>query len=148
MTRARPAKTSPTTRPHWSRALARLKPCPEAVTWARTQRSLKVAWAKCERGDWMLWFVGKTCAGKPWSDARKPLVVAACACARLALPYTRDQRALAAIKVAERWAHGKATPAEVDSAASAAADARTETLQQCAVIVRRHYPRAPRLGAR
>lgn len=28
--------------------------CPEAIKWAG-RRSLKTAWAKCERVDWMLW---------------------------------------------------------------------------------------------
>jgi hypothetical protein len=48
-------------------------------------------------------------SGPPGSDERRPLVLAACECARLALPYVPngETRPLAAIKAAERWAHGK-----------------------------------------
>ena len=72
----------------------------------------------CERGDWMLWYLGKVDVN------RRRLVLAACNCARLALPHIRagEQRPRLAIETAERWARGDATVtlAEVRAAADAA----------------------------
>lgn len=106
---------------HWTDQLVALGACADAVAWARTQPDPETAWRECPRGDWMLWIAGKY-AGDPGSAARKPLVLAACACARLAYP---DGPATAAritdcLTIAERWAHGTATLAEVRSAAYAA----------------------------
>ena len=132
-------------------------------------------------GDWMLWLVEKL-SGKPESEKRKKLVLAACECARLSLKYVPngEERPLKAIETAEKWAKGKATIDEVRSAAdasyatyTAAADAaaasyatydvayaaayaaayyaaadyavRKSTLKQCADIVRKHYPKVPRI---
>ena len=59
---------------HWSAKLETLHACSDAIEWARKQPSLAVAWAACERGDWMLWLIGRLDASPPWSDERKPLV--------------------------------------------------------------------------
>jgi hypothetical protein len=73
------------------------------------------------------------------------------------LPHTKDQRVLACIETAERWAKGKATIAELREARVAAADAadaaayaaaRTRTLKACAGIVRKHYPKPPKVSRR
>jgi hypothetical protein len=108
--------------PAWTDALAELRACEEAVTWAKGYGSLDAAWAACERGDWMLWLAGRL-GGPPESGQRKTLVLCACACARLALPYvpTGETRPLAAIETAERWARGEATLDEVRVARRAAA---------------------------
>jgi hypothetical protein len=109
-------------------ALVRLGACREARDWVEG-KTITRAWRTCKRGDWLLWYVGRTCAGEPWSEARKPLVRAACECARLALPYTNSKRALACIKTAEEWTGGEATCERVRStttsydAAAYAADA-------------------------
>ena len=110
---------------------------------------------------------------------RRLLVLAACAVARLALPYVarREHRPRIAIETAERWTQGRATLEEVRKAAAAATDAaayaanaaayaanaaaaaanaaaaadaaaRVKTLSACADIVRKHYPRAPRLASK
>lgn len=92
--------------------IAHLSPCCEAMGWARGYPSLAEAWAVCPRGDWMLWLAGKF-AGEPWSKGRKRLVLAACECARLSLPYTQDVRVLRCIETAERWARGEATREEL-----------------------------------
>ncbi len=111
---------------HWTEVLTRLNACPEAVEWAKTQPDLATAWKNCERGDWMLWLAGKW-VGKPESKSRKRLVLAACACARLALPHVRsgEGRPLATIETAERWATGKegVTLSQVHAYAADAADA-------------------------
>ena len=148
-----------------------LKPCSEAMEWAAGYTSPAKAWAECERGDWMLWLTGSL-SGKPGSEARKTLVLCACECARLALPYVTagEKRPLAAIETAERWARDEAgvTLAAADyadcaaahcaaahcaahcadyAAAQCAANAYSANavLKDCADIVRKHYPRPPKI---
>src|SRR3990167_3360030 len=93
---------------HWTDSLTYL-PCPDALKWLRAQPDAQTAWEKSERGDWMLYHAGKL-AGKPGSDARRPLVLAACACARLRLKHVKkcELRPMAAIEISERWARGEA----------------------------------------
>lgn len=64
---------------HWSRRLVKMRACKEAVAWAKTQPSYEVAWDACPRGEWLLWL-----AGRLPSVTRQALVLAECACARLA----------------------------------------------------------------
>ena len=92
---------------HWSDKLT-YSPCAEALTWLKTQPDAQTAWNESERGDWMLYHAGKL-AGEPGSDARRPLVLAACECARLVLPRVKagENRPLLAIETAERWARGE-----------------------------------------
>ena len=110
-------------RPLWINKLNALEPCPEAMEYALTHKTLASAWAKCERAEWMLWLIGKTMN----CDAeRKTLVLVACGCARTALKYvpSDEKRPLAAIEIAERWAKGDATVTlEMVRDASAAAKA-------------------------
>ena len=84
-----------------------LEACPEAIKWLRGQPDVTTAWNNCERGDWMLWLVGKL-SGQPGSEARKKLVLAACGCARLSLKYipADEVRPLKAIQTAESWGRG------------------------------------------
>jgi hypothetical protein len=99
------------------RHLRRLGACPDAVIWAKTQPDPETLWAACERGDWMLWLAART------GVRRQDLVLAACACARLALPYVAvgEPRPLRAIETAERWARGEgASLVDVRTAAYAA----------------------------
>jgi hypothetical protein len=105
-------------------ALKKLNACSEAIEFGSKFPTLQAAWDKCKRGDWMLWYAGKK-SGEPESAKRKKLVLAACACARLALPYTKDPCVLACIETAEKWAGGKATIGELWLARNAvyAADA-------------------------
>ena len=89
----------------------------------------------------MLWLLGRI-AGPAWSDSRKPLVLAACECARLALPYTTDPRVLKCIETAEAWTRGDATKeqvraADADAAAYAAADAAAYAAYAAAANARR-----------
>jgi hypothetical protein len=91
---------------------------------ARGYDSLDAAWSACDRGDWMLWLLGRV-SGAPESEDRKRLVLCACACARTALPFVRsgEERPLRCIETAERWARGEATIGEVREARRAAAAA-------------------------
>jgi hypothetical protein len=87
------------------------------LTWASTQPSRKAAWARCERGDWMLWIAARL------GVDRKLVVAAACACARLALPHVPagEERPRIAIETAEAWCRGEATIEQVRASASSAA---------------------------
>ncbi len=98
-----------------SRQLRQLHACKEAYKWVG-KKTLTEAWATCERGDWMLWYAAKV------NIDRKSLMKAACACARLALPYlpSDELRPARAIETAERWIDGGATVDEVRNAADAA----------------------------
>ena len=143
--------------------LGELNACESAVAWVKSTkcRSLEAAWRKCERGDWMLWYAGKK-SGPVGDERRKKLVLAACECARLALPiwekrYPDDKRVRDCIETAEKWARNEATLEALQvsrrncysaaAAAAAAADAyaaaRSKTLKECADIVRKHYPELP-----
>lgn len=145
------------TEKHWSNELPQ-SACRDALEWAREQDSASSAWRDCQRGDWMLWLLGKWC-GPPDSPSRKKLVLAACACARLALPHVKagESRLLKAIETAEQWARSENTvklqdvriaAADADAAAddaayAAHANARIKTLARCANVVREHYPTPP-----
>ena len=123
--------------------------CGEAIEWAKSHPDPADAWAACERGDWMLWIWGRLRGGEPMSDARRPIVLAVCECARLALRYVPDDegRPREAIELAERWARGgDVSCQELRKAAYAAyadAAARKDTLRECTKIVRRHCPTPP-----
>ena len=106
--------------------LTDLGACKDAVEWAEAYDTLADAWAACGRGDWMLWYAAQFTGG-PRSKSRKRLVLAACGCARLALPHIPDdeRRPLQAVETAEAWARGErgVTLAGVRDAAAYAAHA-------------------------
>ena len=120
--------------PHWSDKLAALKPCADALKWARNQPSAEDAWQSCKRGDWMIWLIGKLDNSKPYSEERKPIVRVACECARLTWQLM-PQKSREALTVVEQWTRGEASAEECNKAADA----------KSADIVRKHYPKAPRL---
>jgi len=108
----------------WIEKLEEFDPCYDAIEWAQIQPDPQTLWNNCERGDWMLWLVGKLSGGTR-SKSRKKLVLAACECARLALPYVKkdEKRPLQAIETTEAWVNGKAKLREVRQAAAYAAAA-------------------------
>ena len=128
-----------------------LDACEEAISAAKQYKTSQELWLDCKRGDWMLWLVGKF-SGEPGCEKRKKLVLTACKCARLALPYvqTGEERPLKAIETTEQWARGEngvtlenveaAAYAVANAAANAAFAAKEDTLKQCADIVRVDYP--------
>ena len=161
-----------------------LSPCAEAVVWLQDWNIPQEAWDACERGDWMLWLLGKL-SGPPESKSREKLVLASCGCARLVVHLAASPNVLMCIEAAERWANGTGTlkdlikaraaayaAADADAAyaaataaytavytAAAAADAATyaadaadaaytarrEILKKCAYVVRRFYPKVPKI---
>ena len=79
-------------------------------------------WENCERGDWLLWVLGKK-AGEPWSIERRKLVGTACKCARLAWEWM-PEKSRNVLVVFECWARGKEisqTDLQVAAADAAAA---------------------------
>jgi hypothetical protein len=138
----------------WHKSLISFKPCEDGKIWALTHNTKQEAWDDCQRGDWMLWYLGKICK----SDAqRKRLVLAACACARLALSHLpkKENRPLRAIEAAESWARddnsitiehvrsaaNAAFAAYAAYAANAAYAAYAATQKTCADIVRLRFPK-------
>ena len=86
------------------RMLRRLGACNDAVEWLKDYNNPVVAWLHCPRGDWLLWLAAHL------GVDREALVRGACACARLVLKYTEDERPRLAIQMAEQWAGGIPRP--------------------------------------
>jgi hypothetical protein len=136
---------------HWTERLGKLGACKEAVEWCLGYKSIEAAWRACEKGNWMLWLAGKL-SGPSGNSKRRKLVLAACECAQISLAYVKpgEKRPAEALKIATAWAMGeKVTLDEVkaaaaDAAAYAADADRKKVLKQCADIVRKYYPSAPR----
>jgi len=108
---------------HWSTKLEKFSPCTDALEWARKQKSPAAAWKSCQRGDWMLWMLGKLDKSEPYSNERRPLVAIACECSRTAEQWM-PQASKDALAVVERWAGGDDSVTSDDlSAAESAAEA-------------------------
>ena len=132
----------------WLKSIKKMGACEDALNWGEQYETIDKAWAECERGDWMLWLLGKQ-SGEPGSESRKMLALAACQCARLVLPYVKEGelRPLKAIEATEAWARNErgVSLKDVRDAANAANDAyaasaaKKSTLKQCADIVRLNY---------
>jgi hypothetical protein len=108
--------------------IKKLGACEEAVLAAHRYKTSQELWNECERGDWMLWLIGKL-SGEPKTEKRKKLVITACKCARLALPYAGKNKNVAekCIGTAENWANniGNITIGDVRAAANAVYAANT-----------------------
>ena len=126
------------------------------------------AWDICERGDWMLWLVGRMDRSQPYSDERKLIVGSALECARLAwqwmpgaaqdctslherwvngkdVPITALQKARASSSSAAAYAASTAAASTAAAAATAAAETKYNTLVKCADLVRKSYPVVPEI---
>jgi len=100
-------------------ALRLLGPCGDGLAFAESYKSLSAAWKACERGEWLLWLVGRVDKSEPWSDERKPLVACACECARDSCELM-PQASRDALEIIEKWARGEATKDVAARAAEAA----------------------------
>jgi len=85
-----------------------LNACKEAVVDAHNYKTSQELWDDWKRGDLMLWLIGRL-AGEPGSEKRKKLVLTASKCARLDLPYAKEDelRPPNIIETAEQWAKGE-----------------------------------------
>jgi len=137
--------------------LKKLQACHGAIKWANDYPTLQQAWNVCERGDQMLWLLGKQ-SGSPESESRKKLLLTVCKCARVSLKYIKSIQTLKSIQIAEKYAKGIkgvtlkdviniATPAiayvadATDPAVGAYVVAPQKFLKECAEIVRDDYPK-------
>ena len=99
--------------------LESLGACSEAVEYASQFPALQAAWDACERGDWMLWLLGRTLNKNDEADLRRLTLVKA-RCAKLVLHLMQDERSRRAVEVAEQFGLGNATREELGVAADAA----------------------------
>ena len=115
-------------------ALEKISACHAAVAFADKYETAQAAWDACQRGDWMLWLLGKL-AGPVDSDSRKKLFGVCAEVAELVLPiyekrYPGDNRVRECIDTGKRYAAGTATLEELrkarDTAAAAAAAAAAD----------------------
>lgn len=115
----------------FQKLLHSLHACSEVRAWAEG-KSLREVWQTCERADWLLWLCGKM-AGKSGWPSRKEVVLAACACAELALKYVLkgEDRPRRCIEIVRSWANGKVTLDEVREARHAAYAAYAAAIVRC-----------------
>jgi hypothetical protein len=90
-------------------------PCRDGRDYLGDQTDPTAAWNNCQRPDWLLW-----AAGKLGVDCRL-IVRAAAMCARTALKFVTagENRPLAAIEAAERWAENPTEENRVGAKAAA-----------------------------
>jgi hypothetical protein len=101
--------------------------CVKGYAFAITQQTMADVWDNCPRVDWLLWMLDKL-DRRPddrtlrlfaiWCVRTTPLLDG-----RKVGDLLIDPRSLAALEVAERYANGNATPAELAAAGDAAWDA-------------------------
>ena len=150
--------------------LKSINACEAAIAWVATlpkNVTLKQAWAKCERADWMLWLCVKANRGENGTELHRALVMASVLCASTALPFIKKQETrddiTACLDLLSAWVDGAdidviqirraAAYAAADAAyaaayaadaaaatAYAAADARKKVLAHMADIVRDTVP--------
>jgi hypothetical protein len=100
--------------------------CAEGRKWAITQPTMADVWDHCPRGDWLLWLAKQVNAGDAGDDRTLRLFAVWCARStplgngRVTGDLLTDPRSLAALEVAERYAHGLATTEELATAYAAA----------------------------
>lgn len=107
-----------------------LRACSDARKWVG-RKSLRVAWATCDRPDWMMWLV--RAVGGIESNLSVRIV---CGCAREALPYAGSATAVstAAIDLAERRAGGDLTVTVEELRTAARRRARPLTLARVLLL--------------
>ena len=156
-------------------SLKKLGACSDAVAFADKYGSLQAAWDACPRGDWQLWLLGRIAGPVDMDSRRKLVGVCAEIAELVLPIFEKrnpdDKRVRECIETCKRYAAGIATIEEVRKARSAAdaaayaayaayayadaaadyaayadaADAIDKMRQQCADLVRKHYPQAPEL---
>lgn len=95
--------------------LKKYNACEEAVRWAKG-KSWPEIYQTCERGDWLLWLFKRT---NP--DNLRLLTLTKGHCANTVRHLMQDKRSIDAVDAAIAFGEGKATRAQLDSAAYDAA---------------------------
>ena len=112
------------------------KACAEGREWAITQPTMADVWDQCPRPDWLLWITDRL--GQRPDDRTLRLFAVWCARntplgdGRKTGDLLTDPRSLAALEVAERYAHGNATDKELDAARDAARTAARDAARTAA----------------
>lgn len=105
--------------------------CKDGRKWALAQPTMADVWDNCPRADWLVWISDKL--GHRSDDRTLRLFAIWCARntpladGRKTGDLLTDPRSLAALEVAERYAHGNATDDELYAARSAAQAAARHT---------------------
>jgi hypothetical protein len=95
--------------------LVQLSVSNKIINWMISNETFNEAWAKCDKGDWMLFIAARASNAE---ENHKRIVTAACRCARMVLQYIpdNDRRPLIAVETIEKWLKDEATTFEVDLA--------------------------------
>lgn len=144
--------------PDWYKPIHEHGACAVGLRHAGRYTSYKDLWAKCPRGDWLLWLLGKVIVGRFTAENRQKLIDCAAECACAVAPECdesvgwdvvrrRFPAIYAASQLAEAPAGQWATYAPMASClpSSAAHEQRVACWEKCADIVRQHYPEPPEL---
>jgi hypothetical protein len=95
--------------------LIAMQACSAACKYAEQFSDLQAAWNACERGDWMLWLLGRVDTSEPWSDARKPLLAAALDCAETS-KHLWKPATIAGVATLRKWIAGETSLTEAKQA--------------------------------
>jgi hypothetical protein len=115
--------------------ISELEPCSDGFKYAKAHTNW---WEKCERGDWLVWYLRKT------DQLPKPLAVAiAIACAEHVLvlfskKYPNDNRPATAIGAAKKWL-AEPTEENQEAAAEAANAAAANAAAEAAAYAESAY---------
>ena len=118
--------------------------CREGRDWALAQGVTTMAelWQMDMRPDWRIWI-----ATRPDVLYDRTLRLFAVYCARSAQHLMTDQRSIDAVDVAERYAHGHATDAELAAAMDAASGAAMDAVMDAVMVATRAARYAARVAA-
>lgn len=114
----------------WQNKLKRIYPYPAILKWARAYPDAETAWAKCERGDWMLSILCRVGAD------HKTIVLIASDCVRLVLRHIGKgmDRPLKVIETAEACARGEVSIEHVRAAETADTDDANAHAAHCVAV--------------
>lgn len=100
-----------------TKKLNQLLACNDAIEWVKEFDRAEDVYLKCNRGDWMLWYIYKS--GIALQDKRK-WIGCKVEIARQVQHLMKDERSIKALEIAELYSKGKATEEELKEAAVAA----------------------------
>lgn len=95
---------------HWSEKLKELGACDESIEWAKAQPSAAVAWASCERIEWMTWLMRQLARGGNGSHCHRQATLLACLFSRTAtnmIPSPEREGVESILAQVEKWAWGE-----------------------------------------
>ena len=104
---------------HTIETLTALGPCADGLAFAKSHQSLSIAWDKCDRPEWMIWFLKRTKSITPQQSVTLAAQFARRCLALFEAKFHDDKRPRLAIEAAENWAKNPAAYAASASAAAA-----------------------------